>query len=1705
MYHTLLVADGRLNLLNLDSDASVPGSILPIGTKENPLIEVLTGQKRVLPPIKSVEDISFLASESNLDNLDFQIIVMSIRCDSCSGDGITFAMAVKPFSASRRTYELLGKPWLLDYRFYSQGSLNDLIVTNPTDRNDIRLRSGVATDFIQNTDLSVFRDHKELVTEQLNELLRKNALRGLPPVEIDLRSGQLAGNFSPSQVFTRHGPTQNFRFVQHYDMRSQIGKLSIQNNEMETRSMLLDFRAPGEPAIFPDENDPNTTIFSADGKLFLVNKIYSINIVELGQSPVAEKKDFDISQYTVKLDSNTSAGVSRIIIFLSTKFADGSGTVEAVRLALYSTGAILVEDRTKVLDKGLSYEQLVSRIKSVDKQVLFDSQTPLTQTSEEYSQIFDRSKPLVNVGETSGGKIAYAFGEPLHRVESHSGFEYREYAPSPLIKNPTGLYSVKVLSQKVPDPSLGQVLSREKREDGESMNEIPVLSEIPMAKTESLGMISVKVLALDPTNSNGQKGFKLTTVLSSSERRFATLITDLPSLGFPFKDVRSVRVFIGRKGYEKNIVIILTYERDNEGQRQGLTTALTLQISAERGQLPTLAMNGKEILLAKELLDSSAILDRIVYDEDGRLNFVMTPNIPREERRFEMLNIFERRQFKPAVEKGIKLLWDSKPTDESTHFEERKIPWRLPVADIEKRFPFIPKRTKDAEAGYLWGKLFEILDNMAKQKTSNKIKILRVPESMKRYVNEVIITRYGRRTKDRETNPFNWANRNLKVYQVDGETSSQDDFLDNLDSIQRQDQNNNVILADMSTLLSIDRPTAKASNFHLRVIDGVDQDDSEQEFGQETQAEENVELPHALYLLAAGEPLQPDELRKKPTRKYSTLIVSTEEEWAVAKEEAEHEMGLGLDERFEVIDFPLPTPEDQARLLAEVFEDKNVKILKYSFDAKGIAKNYQLTQEAQMTKVLEYAVMRVASEAENAKIDGLNAFVQFRNLFAQQLLKDRTARRAGVIDKAFVERCLTSVFDIPVNLESLPPDDPIYILSRKDAVRQLQDKGVEGPFAIKARVIKTMLSILKSDPTRSIPSSHIFIGESGSGKTRMVTGILDWLFPIKYDFNNPTRNYDAQSIRINVGKMVESRKEGRIGEQLTFEDVREHINNFLVHGFRGAIFLDDFHAAPESVRTQLLVFVRTLMETHGLYNAQPIDSGGTVPVPLRHLHVFINLNPTENQSLIDAFRKNKTQPATFEEVLLASLSTKDMKVERSFLKRVGAIHNLMQFPHGAKAPALSKDSLTTARDIMLRKQKLVINSSGSIRAVADAFPDMDARTFLSTASSSLVDQVDPQLFPNGHLFQVVPGRRHMTRFPGSIGTGPNEDNSDKGKIENYVERSTKILPLNDSNAESQLQFIRTLTRNYRIPLFEQFLIGLEDDVRFSESIDNQRNFLLPSMMAIRDHLLLPSSGQISNDSLDIPLTELALNPSELGLKTSGDKALFREILSQIAPLKARHFPFPISKTESAENWDILLTGKAEPKANSRASTITKYFHKVEDAIQKHAKKFYYLESLEGMPNPEQWVRRLPQTSNDAVLKPSIEELRQIYWNFIYEINDPALRNAADPNDTHLTPYTVARIFYFLMDKATAELPWIQINKHIIRSLDQIVQDQVLGQSPAVKSYFFDYKYSPIRAANPELILQLVESSQLSVEYPEESQVNIRKDYSGHCARLMEGK
>ncbi len=1688
LYHTLLVVDGRLHLVNLFSDPSVPGSELHIGSPQFPLIEVLTGQKRTLPNIHSVDDVSVVSLEQNFDELDFQLVLVSVRCDSCSGDGITFAIAVKPMTNGRSTYELIGKPWVLDYKFYPQTALGELVVADPSNKRNYRLRSGVATDFIQSTDLSVFSQHESLVAKALADLLKKNSNKNMPPVEVDLRTGQLSGAFSPSLEF-KH-PEQLFKYVQHYDMRSQVGKLTIQNEGEEVRPMLLDFKSPGEAAIF-GEGDLSYSIFSANGKLFLAQKSYNLTIVELGDSP-AGQGDFELYEHFVSQNSALESGITRKILFISTKFANGTGKVDAYRLAYYSTGAVLVEDRVTVLDKGLVQPELKARVSEVEKNILFDSLTPLTSTVEEYKQIVDRSKPLINITDSKSGRVAYAFGEPLHRIESAQSFEYREYAPSKLIANASGLYS-KSAQHKV-NSSIGQILTRAERDEHEVLNEIPVLSEVSATKTESLGPISIKIMALDPTFNKGAAGFKLVSAISSGEKKFPTLFTDV-NVPIPFKNLLSVRAFMGRKAHEKNIVIVLGYELEKDGKMLGFTTAITVQIAAERGSLPNASVYGKEMLLAKEVLDSSQILDRMVFDEDGRLNFVMTPKLARDDRRFEMMNVFERRQFRPSSEKGVKLIWDSKPSDEFDHFEEKKIPWRLPISDLEKRFPFITKRTKDAEAGYLWGKLFDLLDKMAQEKTSNKIKILLVPESMKKYVNEVILTRYGRRVKERDTNPFNWANRSLKVFQLDPEASNQDDFLDNLDMIQRQNQNSNMILADMAQINNVGRPAAKTSNFHLRLLQGAEE--GSPDFGEETVAEEEVQLPHALYLLAAGEPLQPDELAKKPTRNYNTLIVSTKDEFEEAKMEAEPEIDVGLDNFFEVIDFPLPTPEDQARLLAEVFEDKNVKILRYQFDAKGIARQYLVTAEAQMTKVLEYAVMRVASEAENANMDGLTAFVQFRNLFAQQLLKDRTARRSQVIDKAFVERVLTSVFDIPVNLESLPPDDPIFILSRKDAVRMLQDKGVEGPFAIKARVIKTMLSVLKFDPTRSIPSSHIFIGESGSGKTRMVTGILDWLFPVRYDFNNPSRNYDAQSIRINVGKMVESRNGGgKSSEQLTFEEVRDHINNFLTFGFRGAIFFDDFHAAPESVRTQLLGFVRTLMETQGLYSAPTLNGEYTVNVPLRHLHLFINLNPTENQNLIDSYRKEKDRHATFEEILLASLSTKDMKVERSFLKRVGAIHNLMKFAHGAKAPALSKDSLMTARDIMLRKQKLVINSAGAIRAVADNFPDMDARTFLSTASAALVDQVDPQLFPNGTLFHVVPGRRRLKSGFSIAGSGESHDNSDKGRIEEFVERSTKVLPLNDTNPESQLQFIRTLSRNYRLPLFEQFLISLEDDVRFSESIDNQRNFLLPAMMGLRDHL---------NENLELPLSELGLDPAGFNLKTAGDKALFKEIMDQISPTTRRYFPIPISKTESAGGWDILLTGRGDSSANSRPAMITRYYHRVLDVIQKNAKRFYHLDSLEGMPNPDQWVRKLPMISSEANLRPSIEELRELYWKFIADINDPSLRDRSEITDSHIAPYSIARIFYFLVDKAIGDLPWIQIDKHIIRSLDQVVQDQVLGQSPGVKSYFFDYKYSPIRASSPELIMQLVESSQLSTEYSSESQTNVRRDYSDHCERLLESK
>ena len=1704
LYHTLTVVDGKLYLINLLSDLDNPGTILELGSKASPLIEVITGQKRILPKITSVKDITFFAVESDLESLDYQLILISVRCDSCNGDGLTLAMGVKHMTGDRQTYKLVGQPWVIDYKFYAQNELAKLFVYD-REQKTYNLRSGIASDFLNNSDLSVFKHHEAVVAAKVAEIMA-NGKDSFPPVTVTLNSGQMGETLTPTMSYKLKGGGQQpslvfnpFVFTQTYSLRNLTVQMKIQNDSAElTRPLLLNFKSENQPAIFGGA-DPSFSIFVADDKLFLLQKTNgNLSLLELGDGPPADYHQYEI--YESMMDypgaSNSAAlstAVQRKILILST-LSEGRGKVEAYKLAFHKTGAIIVEDRIQLLDHGLKDFELELRTRTVNGQLLFDSLTPPVQSKDEYAQTFSNNNPLINLSDSKNEKIAYAFAEPKYIVtpDASAFYRYQAYAPSPLLPNPTGLYSSSpnAASQKN-SISLGELLSRDlKSENTEGeVERIPLLGEKPRTSIEGIGSVRLEFMAMDSTFKKGKNSFKLVVAITSNDNRFSAQFAEI-SLPFPFENLSAVRVFPGRKNHDHEIVFLYSYEKQTADSRIGLTNAVVLR--ATEGTQGAIDFKfEKESQVATDLLDHPQMRSRVVYDEDGGVNFLRDPRIARDDRRLEVYNFASKTVLRPNADRSaIKLIWDAKEDNDGESYEEQKISWLLPYRDLDKRFAFIPKRSRDAEATYMWGNIFSLLDNMAQQRAGDKIQVLLVPPDMKKYVNELVLARYGRRVKERDASPFHVSNRSLRVYQIDTEaTSTQDDILDNLESIQKQNRETNLILGDMAQILRLDRPISKVTNFRLSTVSA--QEATAPSFGEDTEVTQDETLPHMLYLLAAGSSLQPDELAAKPMRNYSTILISTPDEWNSAKKQAEMEMENGLADRFAVAQFPLPSAEDRAQLLSQLFQDRNILLMRFQFNATGISKPPPVSQDAHLAKLMEYAVMRVASEAENSGQDDLNSFVAFRNQFAQQLLRDRTIRQTKVIDKAFIERVLTSVFDIPVNLESLPPDDPIFILSRRDAIRMLQDRGVMGPFAIKARFIKTMLSVLKNDPTRNIPSSHIVIGESGSGKTRMVTGLLNLLFPIQYDFNNPMRNTEANSLRINVGKLVAG-KEDASRDQMTFKEIKNHIDNFLVNGYRGAIFFDDFHAAPESVRTELLGLVRTLLETQGLYTARSYD-GQEQMVPLRHLHLIIALNPTENQTLIDSFRKDKDKPATFEEVLLASLSTKDLKIERSFIKRVGVVHNMLKFPHGAKAPALSADVMKISRDIMLRKQKLVLNSAGAIRAVADAFPQMDARTFLSTASSSLVDQVDPQLYPNGTLFHVIPGRRRtaLSSFlPPDLA-----DNSEKGQIEDYVLRNTKVLPLTDSSPESQLHFIMTLTHNFRLPLLEQFLISLEDDERFAESIDNQRNFLLPSMMGLRNHL---------NQNPDIPLNELNLDPNGFGLRSSGDRELFREIMRDVSTPGLSYFPFPISRIEQAEGWNILLTGETTSVGKSRATLITRYYLRVLAAMQQYTKKYFYLDSLEAMPDSHQWLKTLPQQSSEQALRPSISELREIYWKFFSEINDPSLRNPGEPAEAHLTPYAISRVFFYLIDKAITEMPWIQVNKHLVRTLDQVVQDQVLGQSPAVKSYFFDYKYSPIRAANPELIQQMVDSSQLTAEYSLERQQSIHGNYISNCEKLLGG-
>ncbi|MCB0357108.1 MAG: hypothetical protein KDD40_08880, partial [Bdellovibrionales bacterium] len=639
------------------------------------------------------------------------------------------------------------------------------------------------------------------------------------------------------------------------------------------------------------------------------------------------------------------------------------------------------------------------------------------------------------------------------------------------------------------------------------------------------------------------------------------------------------------------------------------------------------------------------------------------------------------------------------------------------------------------------GVIKEIHDYIA-SRGKKKMKVILLPESVYPLVMSYLAEQY----KSNDSNNV-WSMRNdeLRIFMPPSHETigSQYSVVDNIEVLSNVDPQANLLFMELKNVLE-GTPTNESGESVYENLLNIEINNKALKTGDVGTKSQAALWPHISYILATqgnGEISYENSRELDKRLNFPVLILGTKEEWSSFSESAGEFLNYGYQDWFDVNTINPPSLDSKVDLLASIFKDPHIAMLGYKFDSTGITrrKNGEVISPVdEMRNVLRYAVNRVESNAKAIDSNPFSIYLDFLTLFSRTLVQDRTVRNSQVINKALIEILMSKMFNIPLNRNFLPKNDPLYLLSRKDAAVKLQEAGYNGPITLKRRFIDVLVSQLTQAQTKPIPSSMILAGDTGSGKTHTFESLVKMLGLKLYNFDRSQieNNEEANAIVIKSDKLVTESKAvaSHSSNSMSVEQAIKHLEHFLTlpNGYRGFILIDDLHGAPDEVREKLLQYLRALFESRdGMYTIEQsnIKVGSkaiaikSTRYPVRGLNIIVTMNFTENQDKIKKFSKKPGEP-TLEELILATLSTSKHNIEKSFLRRWGDIIPLSTFPAEAKAPGLLDAFFKRSKDTLELRSKLALLSPRLVRKIVSKFKTTDARTFLADATNILFTLFD---------------------------------------------------------------------------------------------------------------------------------------------------------------------------------------------------------------------------------------------------------------------------------------------------------------------------------------------------------------------------------------------
>ncbi len=1700
-YYALTVVDGQLVLFNVHSRADRPDTLLRFGDNL-PVRELDTGRAvSLIPPIEDVRQIEVYAVEDKyIDGT--QVVLISLRSQTPGFQEMTLALVLKADSSGRLVVHR--GPYALDYKFRKSEELAKLVRVVPGEQD-----YEVYSDLLKDSPLQRLKKsseaHRQLIRDTLETYVNTSFPEDVNKAAIVYRLLEDNMIVKTPPFIRQVGRSTPFSITQTYDIESALGWVSVANGNEKTKIENVGFfdLKPGAPSLRPffmEESQKGLVVVSIDKKILLYvasdrGTLGPLNLGSLQELFEIQNEETEVKLTNLSLTYVTNVGRSvKIIVSCEAEVQVPGGKISTTgRTFLYDVGPLnsgqwIVNRRFSLVSQFYTSGAISKRIAVKEQSSLFALSNPTVTEEAKIPSAIDVHDAYVDIS-ASTDELKYDYLTPIRSVAISEALKYNEYRPHSKVPVRTGLSFVKASPFQADPTSFveGSLRPMKGEEDKEIYLLNPQQNQFHFGLASTPGPTTISVIPMENTQGNPILAIAV-EVRSAPSGAFQKLTS--VRLNRSFKTLENVYVVQGRDSASNMFYVI---QQHSEAGGTGPSLQVNgFRMANQADNRPLLEVTTEYVFHGGALRDA-IVSERLVFDRTGKLYWIDTPELDPKNRKWTVVSLDGKNSFMPNADfsgRGpefdpVTMHFKSQEGVRRTETSFRS-PWTLTRELVARDLKRQSESLNRAE-NLLFEDLDKAVSNLARSRQGGERLVILLPSEIRDQYHNHLLRVYADEEGSRD---FNFRNESLYVYRFNGKQAPhQEDILTNMDLMAKRSGEglSSLILSKISDLNEAARPKHSRGLERAFQISLVNIGE-EYGVGQGNLTGRKL-LPHALYLMDVGETEELNQLRDPSVHSSSKLLlVGTDGEWEALKTSMPDEERQGFFENYKVIDFRALTPQSMATMMAQFLDQPEIVRLGYSYalDKRGNTANLA-TQTQIRNYLLELAATRIQSFAAERGRDSVRPFMRYYAKFTQAIVGDVYN---NTVDRAFFERILSEVFNLTVNNEILPPNDPQVLASNDDYVIRLSREGFRGSYDTKYGLQSDILASQQADNTIAIPGSRIIIGPPGNGKSTFVRAEIRALGLREYRIAagaEDENNRMADAFVLSVGDLANSPRNGFRNDNdrpnpgvLTVDVALQHLEHWLTlpKAQRGFLYLDDFDKGTDEIKTRLNQFLRKLTDArNGVDIVSPFTGATVEGFSPRGLKLRVIMNPPEDyQNNMSKFQ-----------MAIDAMSSKEYKVDESHLGRFREVDFWDRSASSGKIAQLRVDFMNQAKRTARDRQLGLLLSSSLIEALRKQFgTDMDARPFIGGAINGLdvlaVQQAREDVV---YMFDILSREDSKSQPTPSTEVG-------RSNIQKFISQNAVLRPVSLNNWEGLVKFVQQNIEAFRVNIYESLIASVRDNDRMAGDQRKQRDLLRPILMAIRDHL---------NHFSRMSLADLRLNPSDFKITRSSDRRAFMDLI-QAESLTVPSLNFEFSQDEEIMNQVRALRGQ-RPESNQR--TRSHVLRGVQDhlttVLEKALSTALNVTDVRRPPSPTAWLADLDKVkpyvegTGSEIANQLISVLPLLVQNDLREMSDPTTQYAP-------AVYDLARLFLVALERAMGDLQWSQASQILLSGLQEATVNPIAIQAIAVQDYFFSSPVSLLRPVSMDDLTEYIDNIPLISQVPAGERVAISARYDQACNVLL---